>query len=282
MRCLFFLFLSTILVRDISAQEPHHGFDLSIYEGSYILPDGDSLFVIVAGDGLAIEMPGGNLFRFSDYRADSRILEVERRTLELMDAMVQGDRSRIAALFGSSSGPMEEYISSTLEIISPAFAEDAESSRYEVVATVYRDEDSDYGFEDSGWGWQTYIRFFDGPEDVMVRLVWDGVSGSLMHRGIGGTPPIATRLHFELRNPARSWIRAYDPSTQTTKRLREVERSSRSRMTPARFSAYDVDTHQTVGLRFRRDMPEDSMRIEIGPLGSEVQRVGYRVRLHSE
>lgn len=270
--------VASVAVNICSAQEPASGSDFDVYAGTYVLTGGDTLIVAASGDGLVIEMPHGNLFRFSDHRADSRVIAIEHKTRQLMDSMIRGDRSRMAELIGASPGPMEEYIESTLDIISPAFAANATASRYEISATVYRDEDSDYGFEDEGWGWQTFVRFFGHSEDVVVRIVWDGGTGFLMHRGIGGTPPAATRLSFRPRKPARSWIRAYDPDTQTIKRLREVDRSNRVAMTPARFVAYDVETHQTIGVRFRRDILDDRMRIETGPLGSQILVAGFRER----
>ena len=258
-----------------STQEAAAGERFSIYSGVYVLPSGDSLIVESEGEALLIEMPGGNLYRFSDFRTDSRVLAVEQKTRELMDATVAGDRARIAFLFGASSGPMDEYIDSYLEVMSEALAAHPEHSRYEIDATEYRDEDSDYGFGDSGWGWQTYIRFFGTTEDVFARIVWDGLTGNNMHRGIGGSPAVAPRLRFMPRAPRSSWIRTYDPNSATILRVREVEHPGREQMIPARFIAYDVATHHTVGVRFRKDSPDEAMRIEIGPLGSEIQTVGH-------
>ena len=280
MRILYFLSLAVVLssTRCVSAQDARPTTDLAAYQGTYLLPNGDSLIVEAWRSGLIIRMPGGDLFQFSDRRSDSRVLAVETQSRALIEALADRDQQRIADLIGGSNGPIAEAVSSLIEVTAPAFQVRAGESPFRVISTVYRDEDSDHGFDDDGWGWQTFLQFDGDPDDVVVRFVWDGSSGILMHWGIGGEPPRADSLRFEPRAPSRSWIRAFDPATETTRRIREVEREARASMIPARFSAYDVDSHQTVGIRFRRVSPEDPMRIEIGPLPTAYVRTGYRVR----
>ena len=266
---------STQCASDHDAMSPP---DLSVYQGTYRLPNGDSLMVRAEEDGLVIRMPGEDLFQFSDHRADSRVLAIEAKSQALIEALADRNRLRIADLMGGSNGPIEDAVSNLLEVTSPAFQTLKSASPYEVIGTVYRDEDSNHGFEDDGWGWQIFLRFDGDPDDVVVRLVWDGPSGILMHWGTVGEPPTADSLRFESRAPSRSWIRAFDPTTKTIRRLREMERETRASMIPARFSAYDVNSHQTVGVRFRKESPEAPMRVEIGPLPTTPARTGYRVR----
>lgn len=280
MRILSLLSLAVVLASTqcVSAQDARPTPDLAVYEGTYLLPNGDSLLVEAWRSGLMIRMPGGDLFQFSDRRSDSRVLAVEARSRALIEALADRDRQRIADLIGGSNGPSAEAVSSVIEVTAPAFQARAGESPFRVISTVYRDEDSDHGFEDDGWGWQTFLQFDGDPDDLVVRFVWDGSSGILMHWGTGGEPPRADSLRFEPRAPSRSWIRAFDPATETTRRLREVERETRASMIPARFSAYDVGSHQTVGVRFRKASPGGPMRIQIGPLPTADARTGYRVR----
>lgn len=210
-------------------------------------------------------------------RADTRVLESEQKTRDLMDATIAGDRQKIATLFGASNGPMKDYIDHYLNVISGALKANPNHSRYKIIATAYRDEDSANGFEDDGWGWETYVRFEGSQKDIVIRVVWHGISGHHMHTGIDKKPPSASSLRFKQRLPSRSWIRAYSPDSGTILRIREVAKEKRSLMIPARFVSYDIATHNTVGVRFRREKKDGPMRIEIGPLGSKILVVGERI-----
>ena len=86
----------------------------------------------------------------------------------------------------------------------------------------------------------------------------------------------ASTLTFKPRSPSRSWIRAYNPSSNVILRLREVERDKRSSMIVARFIAYDITTHNTLGIRFRKTSADGKMMLQLGPLGSAVAVTGVR------
>lgn len=252
----------------------------SVYSGTYSLSNGDKLVVKAEGEKLVMKSLTGNLLDYSDSGADARVIYFEQKTFDLMEASVKDDRKKIAELFGASNGPMDQYIENYLEIISEALSLNSGNPHFEIIGTVYRDEDSNYGFEDGSWGWECYVRFTGGnDENKTVRVVWDGVSGNNMHRGIGKVPPVINELVFEPRLPSRSWIRAYSPDTKTILRVREVERELRKNMVPARFVAYDISTHNTIGIRFRKAESDQKMQIEIGPLNSKVLTKGVRTEL---
>jgi hypothetical protein len=265
-----------LLALPLGAQDIPMPAGFGVFAGSYVLPTGDSIRVEFTDGSLTVDWPGGDLFRLSDARKDSRVLAVEAKSVRLMAALARRDRDAIAGLMITSPGTMSAYIDATLELLSPALNDknSVDDSEVELLGTVYRDEDSEFGFGDDGWGWQVYLRIVSPMGGETVRLVWDGVSGALMHRGTGGEPPSTSRLIFTPRRPGRSWIRVYDPPSGTTPMLREVDAAHRALTFPARFVAYDVDTHHSVGLRFRRAAPGDPMVLEIGPLtGGGIQGV---------
>lgn len=254
---------------------PSPGFDM--FAGAYALEDGRVLTVEARPGGLVATLDAGSLLDYADTRGDSRVLDVEARTTALMTATLAGQRDRVAALLGDADPASPDYVAGHFEVMAPMIDAYERHGRFEIAATVYRDEDSDNGFEDQGWGWEVFIRFEAGDEDAFARLVWDGNDGRNTHRGSGRAPPRLSALSFDPRAPSRSWIRVYDPHTQTTRRLREMPREHRMDAIPARFVAYDIAVHDTVSMRFRRPDPSAAMRVEIGPLGSDALTVGQRL-----
>lgn len=249
----------------------------AIFAGTYQLADGRTLTIVPHSDRINASLSEGSFLDYADNRIDPRLLAVEARTAELMDASIAADLGKVAQLLGVHPIDDLPYIEGHMEIIAAALAAYREHGEYQVVATTYRDEDSDYGFEDQSWGWETYVRFEAGEEDEYVRISWDGMSGLNMHRGTGRMPPELGELAFTPRAPSRSWIRVYDPKAGITQRVREMAREDRDLAIPARFIAYDIDTHVTVGIRFRKPEADGAMHVEIGPLGSDVLVMGERM-----
>ncbi len=250
--------------------------DFSVYEGAYSLSDGRKITVNAMPGGVRLHLENGDLFQYSDYKMDERVLFIEEKTMDLISATILNDREKIKVLFGDSNGSMSDYIDNYYQLVGDLITGSSNNIEYETVTTVYRDEDSDYGFEDNGWGWETYVSISDGDQKNTIRIVWDGITGNHMHTGTGKEIPTTSSLVFMARSPSRSWIRALDPGSHTIKRIREVEREKRSSMIPARFVAYDINTHQTVGIRFRKEATSDAMKMHIGPLGSELLEIGVR------
>lgn len=248
-----------------------------IYVGKYKLSDGRHLIVNTNNNELMVEIDRGSLLEFADIRADSRVVAIEKKTAELFNATISKDRKRIAELFITSPIDMDDYIDGHFDILEPALALKPKLNEFDIISTSYRDEDSEYGYGDASWGWETFTKFSDGKKDVIVRIVWDGVSGHNAHRGTGKFPIIKNKLSFKPRMPSRSWIRVYSPETQKTQMLRELPREIRKNTISARFVAYDIDTHNTVGIRFRKPEKEGEMTLEIGPLGSDVITSAKRV-----
>ena len=55
---------------------------------------------------------------------------------------------------------------------------------------------------------------------------------------------------FKPRFPFRSSINVYDPKTNITKLLRNIDKPDRENAIPARFVAYNKEINQTVSVRF--------------------------------
>ncbi len=270
-----FLLFSGIGLQVSSAQSTDSDHDLSFYDGVYVASDGSSFEVMSASDTIRI-IYSGNLFQFSDSKADERYVRAEKKSLDTITALIQDDRESLRKLFGAAPGSMDEYIESTSEIIAAEVDLSDQSLKLQVLGSVYRDEDSAFGFEDNGWGIQSFIRATWDSGDTSIRFVWDGVTGNLMHRGTGGYPPSISELVFSIRPPSRSWIRMFDPDDGISKRIREVDKSKRSSLIPARFVAYDSASNQTVSVRFRRESVDKTLRLEIGPLGSDSFQTAHR------
>lgn len=250
---------------------------INVYDGLYELENNQTLKVFTKNDKLVVKLIGQNLLDYSDSRVDSRVRKIEGKTKDLIEATLANNRKKISELFIESNGAMEEYIDGYFETMKPVINSNPEQTAYKIISTIYRDEDSNYGFGDQGWGWETYILFQNNNKDIFVRIVWDGITGKNVHRGgIGKLPPKKEELEFSIRKPSRSWIKAYDPSSQTIVRVREVDKSKRMNMIPARFIAYDIDTHSTIGIRFRKEK-KSPMSIELGPLGSNIIVKGHKI-----
>jgi len=250
-----------------------------IYEGIYKLDNNLIVEVIAVNGKLKIKLNNGNLLDYSDTKTDVRVLEVERKTRELIQATIENDRKKIAELFIKSpvDTDMKDFIDGFIDVMQPALKANPDRTDFQIITTIYRDEDSNYGFEDEGWGWETYILFKGIEKNIYARIIWDGPTGKHIHRGIAKSPPIKSELEFSVRLPSRSWIKAYDPKSQTITKLRDVSKNETPDMIPARFVAYDIETHNTVGVRFRKNEKHLPMRIEIGPLGSKVLVNGIKI-----
>jgi len=244
----------------------------AVFDGTYELEDGRTLVVRAGGEGLVLSSRALDLFAFSELRADARVRAVERRSRELALALAAGDRRAVETLVGPGA---VDGVPRFLELWDE-LALGEELRGVEALGTGYRDEDAERGFSDDGWGWETFLRASFGGRERTLRFVWDGRSGELVHAGLDKELPRAGELAFAPRRPARSWIRVFDPGSGTTLRLRELPADARSAALPARFVAYDVDTHQTVGVRFRREDPGAAMRLELGPLGSPISVAATR------
>ncbi|WP_448570052.1 hypothetical protein [Thalassotalea ganghwensis] len=250
-----------------------------IYDGIYKLTDGRNVTVTSTNEELLLAIDSGSLLEFADIRADSRVIAIEEKTAQLMNSTILNNRKRIAELFVKSPGNMDDYIDGYFDVIAPALALKPKLSEFEVINTTYRDEDSDYGYGDKSWGWETFTQFARGDKEVMVRIVWDGVSGHNVHRGTGKLPVVKEELNFKPRKPSRSWVRVYSPDTQKIQMVRELPREQRKSVIPARFIAYDIDTHNTVGIRFRKENDDANMVMEIGPLGSDILKSAHRISM---
>jgi len=250
--------------------------NLDVYSGNYSLVDGKTFVVIASEDRLEIKGVGINLFSMSDSRVDPRITAIEQRSIALIKATLNGDRGNIAKIMDFSGESLNEYVDNYLNVMAIVINDKNRVTDIKPTLTVYRDEDSDHGFEDNSWGWETYINIATSSTSHTVRLVWDGYTNKHMHTGMGKETPYRNVMNFLIRKPSRSWIRVYDPSSQTIKRLREIEEVKRADAIPARFVAYDVDTHQSVAVRFRKNSQSANMSIEVGPLGSALVKTGVR------
>lgn len=251
--------------------------NLSIYEGRYKLNNNEIVEVVAENDTLKIKLKNGNLLDYSDTKVDSRVIDIERKTNELIQATIANERNKIADLFIESNGDMNDYIDGFIDVMQPALKATPDRTEFKIITTIYRDEDSNYGFDSESWGWETYILFKGIENDVYSRIIWDGPTGKHIHKGIGKYPPVKNQLEFLVRLPNRSWIKAYDPKSDKIIKLRDVSKNDRKNMIPARFIAYDIETHNTVGVRFRKTDKQLPMVIEIGPLGSKVLIKGSKV-----
>lgn len=251
--------------------------DFKVFGGKYKLPDGRYISVIPNHDGLSLQIDSGSLLEFADINADSRVLAIKKKTSDILNAAINGDRTRVAELLQKSPGKMEDYVDSFFDVLEPALNLKPKLNEFRTVSVTYRDEDSEYGFADKSWGWETFTTFSKNNKEVIVRLVWDGILGHNVHRGTGKFPISKDTLEFQARKPSRSWIRVYSPETKQIQMVRELPRESRKNIVPARFIAYDIDTHNTVGIRFRMQETAASMRLEIGPLGSDIFTSANRV-----
>jgi len=269
------LLFSGIVFQASSAQTIDTNHNLSLFDGVYLASDGSSFEVISAKNNLRI-IYSGNLFDFSDSKVDERYVRAEQKSLDTIRALIRDDREVLSKLFGAAPGSMDDYIESTSEIIAAEVDLTDQSLKLQILGSVYRDEDSAFGFEDNGWGIQSFILATWDSGESSIRFVWDGITGDLMHRGTGGFPPSISELEFSIRPPSRSWIRMFDPEDGLSKRIREVDGSRRSSLIPARFVAYDLASNQSVSVRFRRESIDGPMRLEIGPLGSDLFRSASR------
>jgi hypothetical protein len=237
-----------------------------VFEGTYVGPDDSSIDVSAQADGLMLRTNGFDFLRHSDLRSDARVLACEAKTSDLIEASRTGDSQRIAELFQQSSGDTAARVRHYHETFADIFFSGDPPDSFELLGTLYRDEDAKHGFSDAGFGWETFARLVWSERERTIRFVWDGTSGEIQHQGFDKQLPRASELVFAPRAPARSWIHVYDPATGTTPMIREVQRERRAALMPTRFVAYDVDANQTVSMRFRRLDTDAPMTLELGPL----------------
>ena len=242
----------------------------SIFNGIYQSETGIEFTVNAKDSILIISTDSVNLYKYSDSWADERVQKCNSKSIELIEATIQNDRKKIAALFGDSPIDMNDYVEQYLSIHKDVLLASPKPIKLEVENTFYVDEISNHGHESDGWRWTTYCRvYWEDGRNQIVRYNWQPKTYFIDEWGLDKPVPFKSQMLFKPRFPFRSRVNVYDPKTNTTKLLRNIDKPDRENAIPARFVAYNTEINQTVSVRFRiLDNGEHYM--EIGPIDNSL------------
>ncbi|MFN1836065.1 hypothetical protein AB2B38_012440 [Balneola sp. MJW-20] len=242
----------------------------SVYEGNYRTKSGVHFNVSANDSTLTISTNSVNLYNYSDNRTDERVQKCNLKSIELVEATIQKDKTKIAEIFGDSPMDMDEYVEQYLGMHKDVLLADPKPVKYVVENTFLVDELSNHGHDPDGWRWTTYVRVFweDGTNKI-IRYNWQPKTYFIDEWGLDKPVPFKDQMVFKPRHPFRSRINVYDPKTKTTRLLRNIDSEERESAIPARFVSYNIEINQTVSVRFRvLDSGEQYM--EIGALDEDL------------
>ncbi|WKK67014.1 hypothetical protein [Lutimonas zeaxanthinifaciens] len=238
----------------------------SIFNGIYQSETGVEFFVSAKDSMLSITTDSRNLYKYSDSWADERIQKCNSKSIELIEATIQNDKIKIAEIFGDSPIDMDDYIEQYLSMHKEVLLANPKPTKYVIENTFYIDEISNHGHESNGWRWTTYCRvYWEDGRNQIVRYNWQPKTYFIDEWGLDKPVPFKSQMLFKPRFPFRSRINVYDPKTNTTKLLRNIDKPDREHAIPARFVAYNTEINQTVSVRFRI-LGSGEQYMEIGPI----------------
>ena len=224
----------------------------SIFEGTYKTADGTAFYVKSKDASLTISTDSINLYRYSDSWADERVQKCNEKSLQLIQATIDNDKDKIKILFGDSPMDMDQYIEQYLSMHKDVLLASPKPIRYEVANTFYVDEISNHGHEPNGWRWTSYCRvYWEDGSNKIIRYNWQPKTYFIDEWGLDKPLPFKKEMIFSPRTPFRSRINVYDPTSGTTKLLRNMDKADRASAIPARFVSYNIEINQTVSVRFR-------------------------------
>ena len=233
--------LSSCLARQKEAKTESSGI-YSVFSGIYQSENGNRFIVSAKDSILMISSDSINLYKYSDSWSDERVQKCNSKSILLIKATVENDRTKIAELFGDSPIEMNEYIDQYLNMHKDVLLATPKPVKFEIENTFYVDEISNHGHEANGWRWTTYCRVYwkDGRNRI-IRFNWQPKTYFIDEWGLDKPVPCKKQMIFKVRPPFRSRINVYDPASRTTKLLRNIDKNDRDKALPARFVSYNID-----------------------------------------
>ncbi len=260
---LFLLFAScTKGQKSISSES----YDLyAIFNGIYLSENGLKFTVKAKDSVLNISTDSINLYKYADNWADERVQKCNEKSIQLIKATIDRDKSKVAKLFGDSPIDMNEYIDQYFNMHKDVLLALPKPIKYEVENTFYVDEISNHGHESNGWRWTTYCSvYWEDGRNQIIRYNWQPKTYFIDEWGLDKPLPFKQKMTFNARFPFRSRINVFDPKSKSTKLLRNIDKENRVESIPARFVSYNIGINQTVSVRFR--ISENKQYLEIGPI----------------
>ena len=260
---LFLLFAScTKGQKSISSES----YDLyAIFNGIYLSENGLKFTVKAKDSVLNISTDSINLYKYADNWADERVQKCNEKSIQLIKATIDRDKSKVAKLFGDSPIDMNEYIDQYFNMHKDVLLALPKPIKYEVENTFYVDEISNHGHESNGWRWTTYCSvYWEDGRNQIIRYNWQPKTYFIDEWGLDKPLPFKQKMTFNSRFPFRSRINVFDPKSKSTKLLRNIDKENRVESIPARFVSYNIGINQTVSVRFR--VSENEQYFEIGPI----------------
>jgi len=258
---------SQIGEKDISNNTKNETSDLySIFKGVYQSENGTKFTVKGKDSVLIISTDSLNLYDYADNWADERVQKCNKKSIQLIEATIQKDKEKIAKIFGDSPIDMNEYIDQYLSMHKDVLLATPKPIKYEVENTFYVDEISNHGHEQEGWRWTSYCRVYwaEGRNQI-IRYNWQPKTYFIDEWGLDKPIPFKQEMIFNSRFPFRSRVNIYDPKSETTKLLRNLDKEDKDKAIPARFVSYNIEINQTVSVRFRV-LENNKQYMEIGPI----------------
>ena len=244
--------------------------EYSIFNGIYQSEAGVEFSVNAKDSMLIITTDSVNLYKYSDNWADERIQKCNFKSIELIEATINNDKKKIALLFGDSPIAMDDYVEQYLSMHKEVLLASPKPVEWKIENTFYVDEISNHGHESNGWRWTTYCRvYWEDGRNQIVRYNWQPKTYFIDEWGLDKPVPFKSQMLFKPRFPFRSRINVYDPKTNTTKLLRNIDKPDRENAIPVRFVAYNTEINQTVSVRFRV-LDNGEQYMEIGALDNNL------------
>ena len=184
------------------------------------------IFRVEAKDSsLIISTDSVNLYQYADSRTDERVQKCNRKSIQLIEATVQRDKSKIKQLFGDSPMNMEDYVQQYLNMHKEVLLASLKPTKYEVANTFYIDEISNHGHKVNGWRWTTYCRvYWPNEQTRIVRYNWQPKTNYIDEWELDKPLPFKQMMTFRARPPFRSRIKVYDPKGSITRLLRNINK----------------------------------------------------------
>ena len=242
----------------------------AIFDGTYRTSDGTAFYVKSKDAALDISTDSINLYDYSDSWADERVQKCNQKSLQLIQATIDNDKEKLKALFGDSPMDMDQYVEQYLSMHKDVLLASPKSIKYEIANTFYVDEISNHGHEPDGWRWTSYcwVYWEDGSRKI-IRYNWQPKTYFIDEWGLDKPLPFKQKMTFSPRDPFRSRINVYDPTSGTTKLLRNIDKADRGSAIPARFVSYNTEINQTVSVRFRI-LENGAQYMEIGAIEEDL------------
>ena len=260
---LFLLFVSCINGQKRISSESSDLY--AIFNGIYQSENGLKFTVKAKASALIISTDSINLYKYADNWADERVQKCNEKSIQLIKATIDRDKSKVAKLFGDSPIEMNEYIDQYFNMHKDVLLALPKPIKYEVENTFYVDEISNHGHESNGWRWTTYCSvYWEDGRNQIIRYNWQPKTYFIDEWGLDKPLPFKQEMTFNARFPFRSRINVFDPKSKSTKLLRNIDKENRDESIPARFVSYNIGINQTVSVRFR--ISENNQYLEIGPI----------------